>query len=202
MEEKKELQSEVTLVLEDVLNLGDYLSFLQPAIVIIKTGIAVLNVRDYLFIKKIKKLIFGFKKMNLIELENKKIDFWDDEKKEKIGMVSLNVLEKFDDEEKATLLGELLYLLICEKISVEQYLRLCHIISNTFYEDILLIANFPTNEELNEMWKKINPISLKVLLENNLLEEGKEFRILDINNGKFYFCKLSEYGRILKDILN
>ena len=193
------MEYEIPEIIENVSEIAEVIPFIKEPVKLAK---ACKNIRDRIFLKKIESLILGFNKMNDSKLDEYKLDFWDDKKLEKIGFTSITILEKYENTQKAELMGKLLYMLICKEISIEQYLRTCYIILNTFYEDILLVNRIPTDEELKESWETIDYISLKNLLDNDILEEV-ELGLYpgSTSRSKFYFSKLSEFGEIIKNIL-
>ena len=104
------------------------------------------KVQEEIFTFKIKHFLYELKNIS-IEKRREKID--EINKSEKlqysIGLVILDQLQYIDINYKPTILGKLFASYINEIISLEEYFRLAHIVSNTFYMDLIALKKYSEN---------------------------------------------------------
>lgn len=111
---------------------------------VIRTIVGLIKFRNsfskYLFTKKIYKFLFNIKDIPQTE-RVKTIEKINSSKKyqSKVGLIILELLEKVESDYKPEILGKLFSAVIKEKIEFSTFLRLAHIISNLFIEDIHIL---------------------------------------------------------------
>ncbi len=100
------------------------------------------KVDEYFFAKKINRLLF---EINEIPLEQRLKSIKEiNDSKEFAGTVGerlLETLRKIESNNKPQLIGKLFRAVLNQKIEYRQFLRLCHIINLTYYDDLEWLAN-------------------------------------------------------------
>lgn len=104
------------------------------------------KVQEEIFAFKIKNFLFELKNIS-IEKRREKIDEINNSEKLQcsIGLVILDQLQYIDINYKPTILGKLFASYINEIISLEEHFRLAHIVSNTFYMDLISLKKYSSN---------------------------------------------------------
>ena len=154
------------------------------------------KVQEEIFTFKIKHFLYELKNIS-IEKRREKID--EINKSEKlqcsIGLVILDQLQYIDINYKPTILGKLFASYINEIISLEEYFRLAHIVSNTFYMDLISLKKYSENGKYrnktiyNSLVQsdgelvQINFEKIQKILDGEKLSEDDNFPILtDLGN--------------------
>jgi hypothetical protein len=99
------------------------------------------NVRTGLFQRKI--LLF-FAEADSVDnhLNADRIEWASRESKEELGRQIILMLERADDERKATIYGQLYCALIRRKLNKEQFGRLCSCVDRAFFDDLRHLSHF------------------------------------------------------------
>lgn len=105
------------------------------------------KVVDIFYLKKLEAFIYGYEQ--LPEKINEKLssEFEDEKKRKDLGEKILFIIENVDSTVKAKLIGKLLKLLKNGEIASTTFLRLCHLINKSFYDDLLSLKKF-TNDDM------------------------------------------------------
>lgn len=169
---------------------------IKNIIAIFKTG---KNFREYFFLKKIESFLFELNNMPQEKIEHFKDNIKNDTN---LGLKIIQFLERFDEVEKASLIGKLFILFLNKKIESAFYIRLCHLIDKCFYNDIEYLKKFKTNERItsnNECG--IKKEILESLFSNGVLGnfgyDGGNFA--GKNSGTIY--GLNEYSSVILEVL-
>jgi hypothetical protein len=128
------------------------------------------TVRDYFFLKKVIKFLNKIENIDIIKKQKflNKIDSTPQLSKRLYESIC-TILDRFDNEDKAEILGNLFKSLIKEKINLNMFLRLSNIVEKTFIGDLILFRDFHgKNEELFNKSRKYR----KKYMEENLANNG------------------------------
>jgi len=129
-------------------------------VALFKTG---KQVTELFYLKKLIGFIYGYEKIPEKMDKNITSDFEDEKKRKDLGEKLLLIIESVDSIEKAGLIGKIFKLLKNEEISSPIFLRLCHLINKSFYDDLLQLIKFP---DINMVLTANNDI-----IEYTVLEE-------------------------------
>lgn len=161
------------------------------------------NVHEINIIKKITNFLNSLKNLTSEEKEAVLQQFNKTNKKDLGDKICL-ILEKTDDFNKATLLGKSLKLLKQEDVNLDFYFRLCHLINNSFYNDLLYLDKFTDETTILTSSNRFIP---EEIIENlfsygfltNCGFDGGDLGD-EYNQGTRY--ALNKYGIKLKALLN
>lgn len=125
--------------LENFLEMGDGIPIVSY---LTKSVKATLAIRDFLFMEKVIEFLREVGEEPTASRQ-KMIDKIQEnsEYSQKFGKVSLVAIERFDDSEKARLLGQAARYLARDEISFSMYRRVAHILDRLYIADILTFAN-------------------------------------------------------------
>lgn len=208
---KKENNLDLNILKDTTLDYSEILldSFLKDGVFkevpVVKTIVALgktgLGIRDYLLANK----LCAFMK-NIQDIPQEKIDKFiskiDNPKKIiEIGMKIIQLLDKLDETKKAELVGKLYKLLINKEITISEYFRVCHLIDKCFYNDILKLNYFKTNESITSHNLEVPAETLEELFASGFISnhgfDGGTFE--GNNSGTIY--KLNTYGKIIINLI-
>ena len=113
---------------------------------LVKVGKFVSGISEQIFVRKISQFLYELKDIPT----NKRIEKINEinnspKLQNSIGTVILEQLQRIDSEYKPQVLGKLFASYIEERITLEEYLRLVHIVSNSFYLDLKSIKEYSQN---------------------------------------------------------
>ena len=172
---------------------------LKTVIALFKSGKAL---KDYFSNVKIRAFLTGCQ-----ELSDKKISKFNKnlenvKKQQEIGLQTLLIVDNMDRLEKAKLVGKLFVLLIEKEVDEEFYMRLCHMIDKSYYDDLLSLKLFESSKTiLTSVNSKVETIVLESLFSTGFISEcgidGGNFE--RIEEGTIY--RINDYGEALKKIL-
>ena len=127
-------------------------------------------------------------------LSEERIDWVTNESKEAIGMQVIMILDRADDERKATVYGRLYCSLIIKILSREQFNRLCSSVDRSFFDDLEHLSRF---DEPMVAPEHLQPIAESLQCAGLLSQAG-------IDGGDFggtspggYVYRLNIFGRLL-----
>jgi len=159
------------------------------------------NVSNAFFTKKIIKFLLEFNDIPeteriefITKIENKK-------ETQKVGEKILIILNRFDDFDKATILGKLFKLTIREEIEVSTFTRLAHMVDKVYLQDLKeLKNNYVKNLEFDTKHNLSQVGILNQSIKDN--REHEEYAFKNTGRREFYppkfEYKISDYGEILK----
>ncbi|HEX8577704.1 MAG TPA: hypothetical protein VF677_15565 [Flavobacterium sp.] len=158
------------------------------------------NVSNAFFAKKILKFLL---ELNDIP-ESERLEFIQKlesgEETQKVGEKLLVVLNKFDDVDKATILGRIFKITISEEIELSTFTRLAYMIDKVYLQDLKELKNKFVDNLSSDTRHNLSQVGiLNQTLKDNREHEEYVFR----NTGKreFYPPKfeyeISDYGEIL-----
>ena len=143
--------------------------FFNLIISMFKTG---KHIKDILYMKKLAAFIYGYADLAVkidAKIENAINDV---SKLQDLGEQILLIIEKVDSTKKAKLIGRACKLLKETKISSTIFLRLCHMINKSFYDDLLSLTKVKNSDEvLNAYNDIIEDMVLVELYSNGWLSE-------------------------------
>lgn len=156
---------------DNILNIlleGNYdIPFVKTAVAIYKTG---KGISEYLFAVKLQKFLQECKNIN----EEKKQAFMRkmvEDNEQKIGLSFIQILVNLDEVEKATIIGKAYKYCIENELSLKFYLRLCYLVNECYYNDILELQHFRTNNRILSKNKVMDEEVLDSLFAAGLLSE-------------------------------
>ena len=119
--------------------------------------------KDVLYMKKLAAFIFGF--VALPKRTDKKVSraIEDADRRKDLGESILLIIDRVDSVKKADLSGRVFALLKNGDIESSTFLRLCHMIDKTYYDDLLFLKKF---KDVDMVLTSFNDI-----LEDTILEE-------------------------------
>lgn len=155
---------------------------------------AVKNSRGCYEQKKFEAFIFGTDDISESDIKRIKNKIGDSAQWNKFAFRILLIVESVDTLEKATLIGKSMQL-IDDDFRGVKYLRLCKMIEQCFYEDLLYLTKFESEDStITSKNEHIPSISLESLFANGFISEvgfdGGD--ISGIDSGTIY--ALNEYG--------
>ena len=167
------------------------------------------------FITKVFKAIKNFGDYNmanklvnfLIETENmddKKIDKFLKKnvigKEQNVGMRIIEILNRLNQNEKATLIGKLYRYIVENELDIVVFFKVSHLIDATFYDDLKGILAFRDNKQLTTNNKFIDTETIESLFQNGFLTDcgfrGGTWNANEDEDSGTSFC-LNKYGEIL-----
>ena len=165
-------------------------------------GKMAISISDYIYYQKIIAFLEGCH--NPADAEVKKyLNGLDDPKtSEKIGQNILMIIDKTDSLNKAELIGRASRLLVDDKISLVMFYRLCHMINNSFLQDLQLVKDFERDDSLIKIADAEQLVYFSNLKSIGLLDEvGKSWGAVSGKDGGVIEYCLTDYGKLLKAIL-
>lgn len=159
------------------------------------------NISNAFFTKKILKF---YLEVNDIP-EKKRTEFIEkiesEEETQKVGEKILIIINRFDDLDKATILGKLFKLTITGEIEMSTFTRLSHIIDKVYLQDLKeLKNNYVENLDLDTKHNLSQVGILNQSIKDN--REHEEYAFKNTGRREFYppkfEYKISDYGEILK----
>lgn len=185
--------------IEKFLDMGDGIPIVSYLTKGVKTTLAI---RDYIFMEKVIEFLREVGK-EPTSSRKKMIDKiqGDSEYSQKFGKVSLVAIERFDDVEKAKLLGQTARYLARDEISFSMYRRVAHIIDRLYIADILTFAN--TDFDRLMYLKFITDLEALGLVKSNYGLESRysSEEANDRENSIFYTANNTDLGTLIKCIL-
>jgi hypothetical protein len=159
------------------------------------------SVVDYYFTKKLKNFLFGLEDIS----ENKRNKFFGKFKNQKslerLGFKIINIINNSDDENKCILMGKLFSLYIKEEINIRFYFRICHLINNSYYEDLIELTQFTNENKILTGNSVANEEVLDSLFNDGFLNnEGIDGGNAKGENGGTIYS-INEYGKVIRDII-
>lgn len=134
------------------------LPIVGSVISISKTAVAV---RDWLFVKNILAFLKGLSKIDYNKRQ-KWIHKLDKENfRERVGAEVLGIIDRLKDNDKNTIAGKIFSIYIEEKISYDDFIRICEKLDMLFISDIRMLKNgLPNNEDEKERYRSIGLYSV------------------------------------------
>ena len=129
-------------------------------IALFKTG---KQVTELFYLKKLRGFIYGYEKIPETMDKNITSDLEDENKRKDLGEKLLLIIESVDSMEKAGLIGKIFKLLKNGEINSPMFLRLCHLINKSFYDDLLQLIKF---SDINMVLTANNDIIEYTILED------------------------------------
>jgi len=129
-------------------------------IALFKTG---KQVTELFYLKKLRSFIYGYEKIPETMDKNITSDLEDENKRKDLGEKLLLIIESVDSIEKAGLIGKIFKLLKNGEINSPMFLRLCHLINKSFYDDLLQLIKF---SDINMVLTANNDIIEYTILED------------------------------------
>jgi hypothetical protein len=159
------------------------------------------SVVDYYFTKKLNNFLFGLEDIS----ENKRNKFFEkfkDEKDlERLGFKIINIINNSDDENKCILIGKLFSLYIKEEINIRFYLRICHLINNSYYDDLIELTQFTEENEIRTGDSIADEKVLDSLFNDGfLISIGIDGGNVKSENGGTIYG-INEYGKVIRDAI-
>ncbi|RFP65771.1 hypothetical protein D0N36_07520 [Hymenobacter lapidiphilus] len=124
-----------------------------------------LGIRERIFIKMLLKFLLELKNISIEERETFVIKLQEKEYGDDVGEKIIIILDKIDDSDKASMIGKLFSAYIRGKFEFEDFLRLSHIINNSFVGDIKMLPKYFSDEKAiwrldDDFANKLNRIGL------------------------------------------
>lgn len=157
------------------------------------------KIQTHFLTKKILRFLFEFstiseeEKMGLIDKLDNSPKYSKD-----FGERLLLLIDRYDDFDKASLLGRATKLLSKNLLEMDDFMRLSHIINRGFIGDLIILAKFPEIDDIQkESLYNLGLLSLKPkMIENGM--SGYEVRMR--LNQTYYV--LNEIGEMMIKIVN
>lgn len=159
------------------------------------------SVVDYYFTEKLNNFLFGSEDISENKINKFFEKFKDKKGLERLGFKIINIINNSDDENKCFLMGKLFGLYVKDEINVRFYFRVCHLINNSYYNDLIELTLFTDENEICTGDSIANEEVLDSLFNDGFLNnEG-------INGGNAKGEKggtiysINEYGKIIRNVI-
>lgn len=181
-------------------------------------GKTALNIRDYLFLKKIVAFLSS---LNGISSEKRQamIKEIDDSKEfqTKVGEKLLYIIDHADDDKSAQVIGLLFKAFLEGRLTYKEFLRSAQIVNVVFFNDLVAFVNHERNSywdnpELQDSLTnsglfdiEIDPVEVEVTDSKKLGKPvvsrmGEKVYETDVNGGELSF-NISKIGKTIKEVL-
>lgn len=127
-------------------------------------------------------------------LSEERIDWVTNENKEAIGRQVITILERADDERKASVYGRLYCSLITKSLSREQFNRLCSSVDRSFFDDLEHLSRFDKPMVAPE---HLQPIAESLQSAGLLSQAGIDGGDAGGASPGGYIYRLNIFGRLL-----
>ncbi len=155
----------------------------------VKTGIAI---RDQLTAKKILKFLFEIKDIPIEKRRDFAIELEQYEgSRQTAGETILILLDKLDHLFKSQIIGKLAKAKTLEKITVDRFLRLSHVVQRVFVHDFSKLYDFqPRQKSYGE--DVIYSLENVGLVANRVIDGGDAFSIEEYDSGNYKITQLGQ----------
>lgn len=159
---------------------------------LIKSVRLVSSLRDNLFARKIKRFLFEVEKTS--EKDREKLNSKLGNKADDMYESLLNILDRCEEIEKSAWIGKIFCAVINNKISSDECLRLCSMVSRGYAMDIKALS------------RVCHPLGIDIDIAESLIALGlltrrdTELTEQDITGHKTFF-ELNKYGSLLRGII-
>ncbi len=164
---------------------------------IVKTLHAGIEIKNYFYLRKVLIFIFQLKNIKL----EKRIKFYEKHKddEDKIGINILEILDKYDNIQKAELLGKLFFLHLNNEIDLTTFLRLSFMINKVYYDDLLYLHQFNGNECITFNSDE-EPI-IESLNQSGFIKNCGINNASRLIGDKTFLYAINKYGEIIKMLI-
>ena len=165
-----------------------------------KTGKQVI---DYVYLKKLAAFMFGYEKALPKRMDERILKIIKNPAKLKgLGEDIMLIIDKADKIAKAELHGKIFKLYWYDEIPPKIFLRLCHMINNSYYDDLLFLNNFTDdNTRITSYNKLIEETIIDGLFSSGWLSNFGIAGGDDSGGDSGTIYGLNEYSKILKRVL-
>ncbi len=184
----------ISIILEEDYNIP----LVKTAIAIYKTG---KGISEYLFAVKLQKFLQECKNIDK-EKQQAFITKNVEGKEKRVGLNFIQLLSNLDEVEKATIVGKVYKYCVENGLNIKFYLRICYLVNECYYDDILELKHFRTNDRISSKNKVMDTETLVSLYAAGLLSEygynGGGFTDED-DEGTIF--GLNKYSEIIVDLM-